>query len=84
MELKYSSKDVCKLVDIFYNLSREIKDNDKLAVEIEKLTQYPINVINEFLICVSNLTETQIKEKYMGVVGYITMRLNFPNFSNVS
>lgn len=77
MELKYSSKDVCKLIDIFYNLSREIKDTDKLAVEIEKLTQYPINVINVFLNCVSNLTETQIKENYMGVIGYITMRLNF-------
>lgn len=77
MELKYSSKDVCKLVDIFYELSRGIKDNNKLAVEIEKLTQYPINVINEFLTCVSILNEKQIKESYMGVVGYIAIRLNF-------
>ena len=77
MELKYSSKDVFKLVDIFYELSREINDNNKLAVEIEKLTQYPTNVINEFLTCVSILNEKQIKESYMGVVGYIAIRLNF-------
>lgn len=76
MELKYSSKDVYKLVDIFYELSREINDNNKLAVEIEKLTKYPTNVINEFLTCVGILTEKQIKESYMGVVGYIAIRLN--------
>jgi hypothetical protein len=76
MELKYLSKDVCKLVDIFYELSRGIKDNNKLAVEIKKLTQYPTNVINEFLTCVSILNEKQVKENYIGVIGYIAMRLN--------
>lgn len=77
MELKYKSSDTIKLIDIFANLSKEIDNNNLLAKEIEKLTQYPINVINEFLICVSKLNETQIKENYMGVIGYITMRLNF-------
>jgi hypothetical protein len=76
MELKYLSKDVYKLVDIFYELSRGIKDNNKLAVEIKKLTQYPTNVINEFLTCISILNEKQVKENYIGVIGYIAMRLN--------
>ena len=50
----------------------------KAEMELEKLTKYPTNVIEEFLKCVKLLKEDDINEdKYMGIIGYITMRLNF-------
>ena len=76
MELKYKSSDTIKLIDIFTNLSNGINDNNLLAKEIEKVSQYPVHVVNEFLKCINNLTIEQIKTQYIGVVGYITIRLN--------
>lgn len=77
-ELKYKAKDTQNLVDIFANLSESNFNQDVIKTELEKLTQYPTNVIDEFLKCVNLLKEDDINEdKYMGVIGYITMRLNF-------
>lgn len=76
MELKYKSSDTIKLIDIFTNLSKGVDNNILLAKEIEKLSQYPVYIVNEFLKCISVLTIEQIKTKYIGVIGYITIRLN--------
>ena len=75
--LKYKSEDTFKLIDIFCNLSDGIKDDSVLKSEIEKLSQYPTPVIEEFLKCIKLIKPEDIKNKYHGVVGYITMRLNF-------
>lgn len=76
-ELKYKAKDTQNLVDIFANLSESNFDKEIIKTELEKLTQYPTNVIEEFLKCVKLLKEDEINEdKYMGIIGYITMRLN--------
>jgi hypothetical protein len=75
-ELKYKAKDTQNLVDIFANLSESNFNQDVIKAEIEKLTKYPTNVIEEFLKCVNLLKEDDIKDKYMGVIGYITLRLN--------
>ena len=76
-ELKYKAKDTLNLVDIFANLSEDNFNQDVIKTELEKLTKYPTNVIEEFLKCVKLLKEDDInKEKYMGIIGYITMRLN--------
>ena len=76
-ELKYKAKDTQNLVDIFANLSESNFNQEVIKTELEKLTQYPTNVIEEFLKCVNLLKEDDINEdKYMGVIGYITMRLN--------
>lgn len=76
-ELKYKAKDTQNLVDIFANLSESNFDKEVIKTELEKLTKYPTNVIEEFLNCVNLLKEDDINEdKYMGVIGYITMRLN--------
>ena len=76
-ELKYKVKDTQNLVDIFANLSESNFNQEVIKTELEKLTQYPTNVIEEFLKCVNLLKEDDINEdKYMGVIGYITMRLN--------
>lgn len=82
MELKYKSSDTIKLIDIFANLSNGIDDNNLLAKEIEKVSQYPTYIVNEFLKCINVLTIEQIKTKYTGVIGYITMRLNFAKDEN--
>ena len=82
MELKYKSSDTIKLIDIFANLSNGIDDNNLLAKEIEKVSQYPAYIVNEFLKCINILTIEQVKTKYMGVIGYITMRLNFAKDEN--
>ena len=76
-ELKYKAKDTQNLVDIFANLSESNFNQDVIKTELEKLTQYPTNVIDEFLKCVKLLKEDDINEdNYMGIIGYITMRLN--------
>ena len=75
-ELKYKAKDTQNLVDIFANLSESNFNQDVIKTELEKLTKYPTNVIEEFLKCVNLLKKDDIKDKYMGIIGYITMRLN--------
>lgn len=76
-ELKYKAKDTQNLVDIFANLSESNFNKEVIKTELEKLTKYPTNVIEEFLNCVNLLKEDDINEdKYMGIIGYITMRLN--------
>ena len=75
-ELKYKTKDTQNLIDIFANLSESNFNQEVIQAELEKLTKYPTNVIEEFLKCVKLLKENDIKEKYMGIIGYITMRLN--------
>ena len=83
--LKYSSDDVLKLIDIFSNISDGIDDEILLRKEIEKLTQYPTQVVEEFLKCVDLIIEnkTDLMEKYRGVIGYITMRINFVEMYNL-
>ena len=75
-ELKYKAKDTQNLVDIFANLSESNFNQEVIKTELEKLTKYPTNVIEEFLKCVNLIKEDDIKDKYMGIIGYITMRLN--------
>ena len=80
-ELKYKAKDTQNLVDIFANLSESNFNKEVIKTELEKLTKYPTNVIEEFLVCVNLLKEDDINEdKYMGVIGYITMRLNLVDY----
>lgn len=81
-ELKYKAKDTQNLIDIFANLSESNFNQDVIKVELEKLTKYPTNVIEEFLKCVNLLKEDDIKDKYMGIIGYITMRLNLVENKN--
>ena len=75
-ELKYTTKHTLNLVNIFVNLSESNVNQEVFKTELEKLTKYPTNVIEEFLKCVNLFKEDDIKNKYMGVIAYITMRLN--------
>lgn len=81
-ELKYKAKDTQNLIDIFANLSESNFNQEVIKAELEKLTNYPTNVIEEFLKCVNLLKEDDIKDKYMGIIGYITMRLNLVENKN--
>ena len=80
--LKYKTSDIEKMIDVFSSIA-ENKDNPvEVYNEMIKLIDYPINILQEFLHCMeilSNKDQNYLKENYMGVVGYITLRLNLLN-----
>lgn len=80
--MKYTVKDTQNLIDIFANLSESNFDKDVIKDELTKLTKYPTNVINEFLKGVGAIKENDIEDKYMGILGYITMRMNLVDLFN--
>ena len=81
-ELKYKAQDTFNLIDIFNNLSESNFNQEIIKNELERLTPYPTSVIKEFLECVKLLKEDNIEKNYMGIIGYITMRLNFVELKN--
>jgi len=80
MGLKYTTKDVEKMIDSFAIISENKENVEVLRNEMIKLVDYPVNVVQEFLKCMhilSDKDENFLKENYTGVIGYITLRLNF-------
>lgn len=83
MELKYKIADVEKMIDVFTTLSKERDANRfaKLVVQAQEiLSDYPVDVVEEFVKCVNDLESKNIiatKDNYQGVLGYIMIRLNF-------
>ena len=78
--LKYKSVDVQKMVDVFAEIVENRDNQTKIMDELKKLVDYPSNVIEKFLSCMEILedkNESYLKENYWGIIGYITMRLNF-------
>ena len=79
MEIKYTSRDVEKMIDVFAIISHNKENYEVLCNEMVKLSNYPINILHEFLKCMEVLSDKDqnfLKENYMGVITYITMRLN--------
>lgn len=77
--LKYNSKDTEKMIDVFAALAEKRDNPTEIANEIVKLLDYPVPVLQEFLKCMNVLEkhdENYLKENYMGVIGYITLRIN--------
>ena len=80
MELVYKSSDVEKMIDVFASISEKKNNPTEVYNEMIKLIDYPVNVLQEFLHCMEILEDKDqnyLKENYMGVIGYITLRLNF-------
>ena len=80
MEIKYTTKDVEKMIDVFAIVSDNKENYEVLCNEMVKLVNYPVNILYEFLKCMELLSDKDqnfLKENYMGVIAYITMRLNF-------
>lgn len=74
--LKYKSTDVIKLIATFAELSE--KGVEGLEDAMVTITKYPPKVIQTFLECVESLKiETLNKDNYWGVIGLITIRINF-------
>ena len=81
--LKYTSKDTEKMIDVFASIAGKKDNPEELYKEMLKIIDYPVPVLQEFLSCMTALNDKNqkfLKENYMGVIGYITMRLNFVNF----
>ena len=61
----------------------QIKKSDVESIvknEIEKLKEYPQSIVDEFVNCIITFTENNFevtKDNYLGVVGYMLLRLNF-------
>lgn len=80
--LKYTSKDTEKLIDVFASITDKKDNPDELYKEMLKIVNYPVQVLQEFLNCMTALNDKNqefLKENYMGVIGYITLRLNLIN-----
>jgi len=78
--MKYKSTDVQKMIDVFANITEKQNNHSEVIEELKKIVNYPVNVLQEFMHCVEILEdkdENYLKENYWGIVGYITMRLNF-------
>jgi len=81
--LKYTSKDTEKLIDVFASIADKRNNPKELYNEMIKIVDYPVPVLKEFLNCMTALNDKNqefLKENYMGVIGYITIRLNLVNF----
>jgi len=80
--LKYTSKDTEKLIDVFASIADKKDNVSELGKEMLKLVNYPVQVFQEFLNCMTALEkkdEKFLKENYIGAIGYITLRLNLIN-----
>lgn len=79
MNLKYTSKDTEKMIDVFASIADKKDNPEELYEEMLKIIDYPVPILQEFLNCMTALNDKNqefLKENYMGVIGYITMRLN--------
>ena len=77
--LKYNSKDTEKMINVFAALAEKQDNLTEISNEIVKLIDYPMPVLQEFLKCMevlAKLDENYIEENYMGVIGYVTLRIN--------
>lgn len=77
--LKYNSKDTEKMINVFAALAEKQDNPTEISNEIVKLLDYSVPVLQEFLKCMEVLEkhdENYIKENYMGVIGYVTLRIN--------
>lgn len=78
--MKYKSSDIEKMIDVFAEISENGYNPERVVEELKKLVNYPINVLQEFMHCMEILEgkdKNYLKENYWGIVGYITLRLNF-------
>ena len=81
--LEYTSKDTEKMIDVFASITDKRNNPEELYKEMLKIVDYPVPVLQEFLNCMTALEDKNqkfLKENYMGVIGYITIRLNLVNF----
>ena len=81
--LKYTSKDTEKMIDVFASIADKRDNPEELYKEMLKIVDYPVSVLQEFLNCMTalnNKNQEFLKENYIGVIGYITIRLNLVNF----
>lgn len=78
--LKYTSKDVEKMIDIFAELSE--KGVNGIDTAIAELTKYPVKVVETFLDCIRKIEPNSSKASYMGIIGFITLRINLVDMSS--
>jgi len=90
MELKYKTSDAEKMIDVFSAIQehKEKGDNAGIVNEMVKLVDYPVYIVQEFINCIDALAEANheenwLKDHYLGVIGYIVIRLNIATEDSV-
>ena len=71
------------MIDVFAALAEKRDNLSEIGNEIKELLDYPVPVLQEFLKCMTVLEkhdQDYLKKNYIGVIGYVTLRLNFVKF----
>ena len=85
MELKYKIADVEKMIDAYttpttLSRARDANEVAKLIAQAQEiLSNYPVDIVEEFMKCINDLESKNIfatKDNYQGILGYIMIRLN--------
>ena len=86
--LKYKTSDTERLIKLVSEIQERVENlpivNEELIKELTDLSEYPINVIETLMECISVLEikdENYLKENYQGVIAYITLCLNLAYYS---
>ena len=87
-DMKYKTADVEKMIDVFSKIADKKDKPSELVDEILKLIDYPPYILKEFLNCMDALAEKDhdnnyLKENYLGIIGYIVIRLNLATEDSV-
>jgi hypothetical protein len=79
MELQIKRSDVERLLDIILNIKDNLNNESIVKNEIEKLKEFPQPIVDEFVNCITTFINNNFeitKDNYLGVVGYMLLRLN--------
>ena len=68
------------MIDIFAELSE--KGCDGIDTALAQLTKYPVKVVETFLDCIRKIKPNSPKASYMGIIGFITLRINLVDMTS--
>lgn len=76
--MKYSTEDTLVMIDAFVKLSKEGVSAEEMMEGIISLCNYPVEVVEKFIIAVDAVSEKIVTHKnHLAVLAYITLRINF-------
>ncbi len=76
-ELKYSTSDTLVMIDSFSKLLEEGASVEEMKEGITSLCKYPVEVVEKFIAAANAVSEEVLTpENHLGVLAYITLRIN--------
>lgn len=80
VQLKYKQRDIEELIDVVAYIDNAEDKSAAVAEKLDILTKYPpedLKVFIDTLMMMENNGTEVTKENYLGVIGYILLRMNF-------